>query len=104
MRPRARALGCLDRDIYVLPFNILSMCVQLNLFNGVSMQEHIEALTESEFQEMVKRADIADAVVDYDPCSKCRYYGLCDSDECAMKGFRLDSKVAPKGFSYKYGF
>lgn len=80
------------------------MCVQLNLFNGVSLQEPIEVLTESKFQEMVKRADIADVVVNLDPCSKCRYYGLCDSDECAMKGFRLDSKVRPKGYSYKYGF
>ena len=69
------------------------MCVQLNLFNDVSLQEPIEALSESEFQEMVKRADIADAVYNRNPCSKCRYAGLCDSDDCAMHGFNLDSKV-----------
>lgn len=80
------------------------MCVQFDLFSSNSLQEPIEALSESEFQEMVQRADIADAVVNYDPCRKCRYYGLCDSDECAMKGFRLDSKVAQRGYSYKYGF
>lgn len=80
------------------------MCVQLNLFSNASLQEPIEALSESEFQEMVKRADIEDAVVDYDPCRKCRYAGLCDSDNCAMKCFSLDSKKAPKGFSYVYGF
>ncbi len=80
------------------------MCVQLDLFSGSYQVETIEALSESEFQEMVLRADIADAVVNYDPCRKCRYYGLCDSDECAMKGFRLDGKVAPGSYSYKYGF
>lgn len=90
---------------YLITSKIVSgMCVQLDLFSGVSLQEPIEALTESEYQEMVKRADIADAVVNHDPCSKCRYYGLCDSDECVMKGFSLDSKVAPKSYSYKYGF
>lgn len=80
------------------------MYVQLDLFSGVSLQEPIEALSENEFQEMVKRADIADAVYNRNPCSKCRYAGLCDSDDCAMHGFSLDSKVAPKGYSYKYGF
>lgn len=80
------------------------MIVQLDLFSGVSLQEPIEVLAESEFQEMVKRADIADAVYGYNPCSKCRYAGLCDSDDCAMHGFSLDSKVALKGYSYKYGF
>lgn len=40
----------------------------------------------------------------YNPCSKCRYNGLCDADECAMKGFQLDSKVPAKGYSWKYGF
>lgn len=83
---------------------MVSMCVQLDLFSGVVKVEPFEALSESEFQEMVQRADIADAVVNYDPCRKCRYYGLCDSDECAMKGFRLDGKVAPRGYSFKYGF
>lgn len=80
------------------------MCVQLDLFSGVSLQEPFEALSESEFQEMAKRADIADVVVNHDPCCRCRYYGLCDSDECAMKGFSLDSKKSPKGYSYVYGF
>ena len=84
--------------------NVSLMCVQLDLFSGVSLQEPLEVLAESEFQEMAQRAGIEDEVVNYDPCRKCRYNGLCDSDECAMKGFRLDSKVAPKGFSYRYGF
>lgn len=80
------------------------MSVQLDLFSGVSLQEPIEALSESEFQEMAKRADIADVVVNHDPCCRCRYFGLCDSDDCAMHGFSLDSKKAPKGYSYVYGF
>lgn len=80
------------------------MCVQLNLFNDVSLQEPIEALSESEFQEMAKRQGIDEEVVNYDPCPKCRYYGLCDSDGCAMKGYRLDRKKYPRGYSYKYGF
>lgn len=80
------------------------MCVQLDKFHDVSLQEPIEALSENEFNEMVKRADIADAVVNHDPCWRCKYNGLCDSDECAMKGFSLDSRKAPKGYSYKFGF
>lgn len=72
-------------------------CVQLDLFSSVSLQEPIEALTESTFQEMVQRADIADVVVNHDPCRRCRYYGLCDSDECAMKEFLLDSRKPLKG-------
>lgn len=70
------------------------MCVQLDLFSGVSLQEPFEALSESEFREMVKRADIAEAVVSYDPCPHCKYSGLCDSDDCAMLGFRIDSRKA----------
>lgn len=80
------------------------MCVKLDLFSGHSLQEPIEVLSESEFQEMVQRADIADAVVNYDPCRKCRYYGFCDSDECAQKLFRLDSKKSPINKSWSYGF
>lgn len=80
------------------------MCVQLDLFSGVSLQEPIEVLSESEFKEMIKRADIADAVIGHNPCCGCRYAGLCDPDDCAMYGFSLDSKKAPKGFSYVYGF
>ena len=80
------------------------MCVQLSLFDGVSLQEPIEVLSESEFREMAQRADIAEVVVSYDPCPLCQYYGLCDSDECAMKGFQLDSKVATRSVRYKEGF
>lgn len=39
--------------------------------------------------------------VSYDPCPKCRYFGLCDSDDCAMHGFRLDSKVSLKHKRYE---
>ena len=73
------------------------MCVQLDLFSDVSLQEPLEVLSEDEYKEMVKRADIADAVVSFDPCPKCPYFGMCDSDECAMHGFRLDSKKPLKG-------
>ena len=70
------------------------MCVQLDLFSNVSQSEPIEVLAESEFREMAQRADILDAVVSFDPCPNCRYYGLCDSDDCAMLGFRIDSRKA----------
>lgn len=77
------------------------MCVQINLFSGVSLQEPFEAISESEFQEMAQRQGIAEEVVSYDPCPKCRYFGLCDSDDCAMHGFRLDSKVSLKHRRYE---
>lgn len=80
------------------------MCVQLDLFSNVSQSEPLKVLTEGEFVEMVRRADIESEVSNIDPCRKCRYNGMCDSDDCAMKGFSLDSKIRPKGYSYKYGF
>lgn len=30
-----------------------------------------------------------------DPCVQCRYCGLCDGDDCAMKCFSLDMCHAP---------
>lgn len=30
-----------------------------------------------------------------DPCIKCRYRGMCDSDDCAMHNFKLDVNVSP---------
>lgn len=30
-----------------------------------------------------------------DPCVKCRYRGMCDSDDCAMHNFELDVNVSP---------
>lgn len=30
-----------------------------------------------------------------DPCVQCRYFGLCDDDDCAMKCFSLDMRHAP---------
>lgn len=80
------------------------MCVQLDLFSGHSLQEPIEVLSESEFQEMAQRADIADEVINYDPCRKCRYSGLCDSDECAMKGFKLDTNRRYKMSFYEWSY
>ena len=35
------------------------------------------------------------------PCTQCRYRGLCDSDECAMKCFSLDMKHAPTTQGWK---
>ncbi len=78
------------------------MAVQLDLFNGVSLQEPFEVLTESEYQEMVQRADIADAVVSLDPCPNCRYRDMCDPDGCGMHGFRLDSRKPLKGTYYDW--
>lgn len=80
------------------------MCVQVNLFSGHPLQEPIGALSENEFQDMAQRQGIADAVIDYNPCPKCRYFGLCDPDDCAIHGFRLDSKKSPINKSWYYGF
>lgn len=71
-----------------------SMCMQVDLFSGHSLQEPIEAISENEFLEMAQRQGIAEEVINYNPCPKCRYFGLCDPDDCAMHGFRLDSKVS----------
>lgn len=30
-----------------------------------------------------------------DPCVKCCYRGMCDSDDCAMHNFELDVNVSP---------
>lgn len=39
------------------------------------------------------------------PCVKCRYRGLCDDDDCAMKGFRLDMPHAPTTRGWRrFGF
>lgn len=80
------------------------MCVQLDLFTRDSVSGVIDPLTESEFNEMLKHNDLEGVLPKCDPCRKCRYIGMCDADECAMKGFKLDSQVRPKGYSYKYGF
>lgn len=29
------------------------------------------------------------------PCSLCRYQGMCDPDDCAMHNFELDVNVSP---------
>lgn len=39
------------------------------------------------------------------PCVQCRYYGLCDDNECAMKCYSLDMSHAPsvRGW-HRFGF
>ena len=80
------------------------MAVQLDLFTGVSLQVPFEVLDEESFVEMAKRQDVSEVVFDIDPCKGCRYQGLCDSDECALKLYRLDSRKSTKNKSWKYGF
>lgn len=75
---------------YVLPFNIFIVRMQLDLFSGAPVQEPIEFLSESEFQDMAQRADITDVVAVSNPCLDCCYKGLCDSDGCAAHLFDLD--------------
>ena len=62
-----------------------SMCVQLDLFSGNSLQEPIEALSESEFREMAQRQGIAEEVVYSGPCRKCPQNYLCDGDICSYQ-------------------
>lgn len=47
--------------------------------------------------ESAPRADAVDCLGSsvLNPCTQCRYRGLCDSDECAMKCFPLDMNHAP---------
>lgn len=61
------------------------MCVQLDLFSGNSLQEPIEALSESEFREMAQRQGIAEEVVYSGPCRKCPQNYLCDGDICSYQ-------------------
>lgn len=70
--------------------NRYGMCVQLDLFNGASLQEPIKALTESEFQEMAQRQGIAEEVIYSGPCRKCPQNYLCDGDICSYQaiGFK----------------
>ena len=71
------------------------MCVQVDLFSRDSVSGVIVPLTESEFNEMLRRNDLDGILPKYDPCRKCRYFGMCDSDDCAMLGFHIDSRKAP---------
>lgn len=80
------------------------MAVQLDLFQGVSLQVPIEVLDEETFVEMAKRQDIEEVIVGKDPCKGCRYQGLCDSDECGQKLYRLDTKKSIINKSWRYGF
>lgn len=66
------------------------MCVQLDLFTGVSLQEPIEALTESEFQEMAQRQGIAEEVIYSGPCRKCPQNYLCDGDICSYQALEFE--------------
>lgn len=61
------------------------MCVQIDLFSGVSQVEPFEALSESEFQEMAHRAGIAEEVVYNGPCRLCPQNYLCDGDICSYQ-------------------
>ena len=67
-----------------------SMCVQLDLFSGASLQEPVEFLAESEFREMAHRAGIENEVVYSGPCRKCPQNYLCDGDICSYQaiGFK----------------
>ena len=70
--------------------NISSMCVQLDMFSGVSLQEPIEVLTESEFQEMAQRQGIAEEVIYSGPCRKCPQNYLCDGDICSYQALEFE--------------
>lgn len=53
--------------------------------------------------EVVARLGASRAQI-FDPCVQCRYCGLCDGDDCAMKGFRLDMDHAPSARGWRrYG-
>ena len=73
------------------------MAVQLDLFTGVCTYYTESMVGANEYDEMAERQGIASEIVDFNPCRKCRYQGICDEDECTMKGYRLDSKKPLKG-------
>lgn len=53
--------------------------------------------------EVVARLGASRAQI-FDPCVQCRYCGLCDDDECAMKCFPLDMNHAPTARGWRrYG-
>lgn len=53
--------------------------------------------------ESVPCADAVDCLGSsmLNPCSQCRFRGLCDSDECAMKCFSLDMNEAPNWWGWE---
>lgn len=61
------------------------MVIQLDLFDGVQHAAHTPS--------QVTTSD-AEARLVFNPCTCCRYLGLCDSGECAMKCFPLDADKA----------
>ena len=84
------------RMVYLLSLFLIiqyiasSMCVQLDLFSGVSLQEPFEALTESEFQEMAKRQGIHEEDVFGGPCRKLPQNYLCDGDICSYQALEFE--------------
>lgn len=56
-----------------------------------------------QFVEVVARLGASRAQI-FDPCVQCRYCSLCDGDDCAMKGFRLDMDHEPSARGWRrYG-
>lgn len=53
----------------------------------------LEVMTHNEFVAALHRQDLDGLMLD--PCKRCRYRGICDSDECAMHGYELDSNNPP---------
>lgn len=54
--------------------------------------------------EVIARLGASRAQI-FDPCVRCRYFGLCDSDECAMLIDPIDMPHAPTANGWRhYGF
>lgn len=80
------------------------MAIQLDLFEGVCTYYPQGMVGARDYDEMAERQGILSEIVNFNPCSKCRYNGICDEDECAMKEYKLDSKKSTINKSWKYGF
>lgn len=62
------------------------IAVQLDLFTGREVAPSFEGARD--YEDAAMRAGILDLILN--PCAKCSYCGICDSDDCAMHLFDLD--------------
>lgn len=72
------------------------MVIQLDLFNSQPLAEPLGALSQSEFNEMVARQDLAEVIYSKGYCDKCYLHDFCDNDDCGRHGFSLYSNRKPR--------
>lgn len=79
------------------------MAFIMSLFSDAEMMGAASGAAGSSASESAPCADAVDCLGSsrLNPCTQCRYRGLCDSDECAMKCFSLDMNHAPNKWGWE---